>query len=298
MSQDQYTDAMREHIEELSAAYALGALSDDEAGLREFEQLVEAGDPVLSKSLEHMLGATTLLASAVPQIDPPPALRASILSAVANQKLHVNGKAAQPNVTAPSEDAIRLKKRTRFFIGTSLVAGLLLCYILALNVSNSAKLDRSNDLMRSLLRQTDSLRAVNAEASPKPDNGQQVDEGTSKNNPLNKRFFSMFGDADLKLVTLASTPLGAARQHLFFSPKQKTIYFVYDNEHPMDAAKTYEISAIVGSKAPVSIGTFKIDPKKDPPVYAFATKIRNADSFTISVVNGAVVYAGNMPTGN
>jgi len=39
----------REHIEELSASYVLGSLTEDAEGLKEFESLIESGDPLLSK---------------------------------------------------------------------------------------------------------------------------------------------------------------------------------------------------------------------------------------------------------
>jgi len=289
-------DARREHIEELASAYALGALTE-ETDLREFESLVEAGDPTLSASLEQMLAVSGALAAAVPQVTPPAAIRASLFEAIKNENFQPDNQPARTQNTKPSTDAIRLKRRTRYFIGTSFVSGLIICILVALNVSSSAKLDRSNDLMRSLLKQTDSLRAENI-PNPKPENDSVVPTEESKNNPLNKRFFSLFADPDLKLVTLASMPEGATRQRLFYSPKQKMIYFVYDNTHPIDVAKTYELWAISGGKFPKSLGTFKIDTKKDPPVYGFSLKLKTMpDSFSLSEQNNSdhPIFTGSIP---
>jgi anti-sigma-K factor RskA len=291
------TDARREHIEELASVYALGALTE-EADLQEFENLIESGDPMLSHSLEQMLAVSASLAAAVPQFTPPAAIRASLIDAINNKTYPTETKPPRIENAKPSADAVRLKTRSRYFIGTSFVAGLLICYLVALNVSSSAKLDRSNDLMKSLLKQTDSLRAATTEANPKTENDPSQPGVQPNDNPVNKRFFSLFADPDLKLVTLASMPAGATRQHLFFSPKQKMIYFVYDNSHPMNAGKTYELWAVIGSKAPVSIGSFKIDPKKDPPVYSFPAKLKaKPDSFSISEQHDAdhAIFSGNVP---
>jgi hypothetical protein len=279
-----YSESEREHIEELAAAYSLGALTD-EADLQEFEKLVESGDSHLSKSLELMLGASAALAASVPQFTPPAALRSSLLDSI-NNPTNTAQNGQEPGHNAkPNSDAVRLKTRTRYFIGTSFVASLLICILVAMNVSSSAKLDRSNDLMRSLLKQTDSLRAVIGGPSAKPENDSAGPISESKNDPANSRFFSLFADPDLKLITLASMPSGSSRQHLVFSPKQKAIYFVYDNSHPIDASKTYELWA-TGSRGSVSLGKFAIDLKKSPPVYGFAAKLRSLpDSFSISVEN-------------
>src|SRR5450432_252933 len=106
-----YTDAEREHIEELSSAYVLGALTEDEGGLQEFETLIESGDPVLSKSLEQMLGASVTLAMAAPQIEPPVSIRVSLLDSVSKlQQLPLSKTTTSSKEPVPSEDAIRLKR--------------------------------------------------------------------------------------------------------------------------------------------------------------------------------------------
>src|SRR5450631_910837 len=97
MSNNQiYTDAERGHIEELSSAYVLGSLTEDEAGLKEFESLIESGDPLLSKTLEQMLGASVMFAMAVPSVQPPASLRASLLESVGRSKQSPNAENQKP----------------------------------------------------------------------------------------------------------------------------------------------------------------------------------------------------------
>ena len=303
-----YTDAVREHVEDLSSAYVLGALNEDEAGLREFESLIESGDPFLGATLEQMLEASAALALAVPQITPPAALRSSLLDKVEQlKKTNQNGSGSSTSFDnsrnlLPSEESVRLKKRTRYFIGTSILSGLLLCILLALNVSKSAMLDRSNVLMRALLKQTDSLRQNN-DSNSKTDSLPLTQEVTPKNNEDLNHFFAMFSENDSRLVTLASAPLGSAREHLFFSPKQRRISLLLERLRPLEPNKIYELWATVGNKSPVAIGTFKVDNDKNPSIYTFPTKLKSADSFSISIENGNggstrrgnVVFIGNVP---
>ncbi|MDP4219408.1 MAG: anti-sigma factor, partial [Bacteroidota bacterium] len=221
------------------------------------------------------------------------------------EKLHATHPYQEEAVRQPSPEAAMLKKRTRIFIGTSIFSGLLLCLLLALNVSKSAKLDRSNDLMRALLKQTDSLRQENAGTSTKMENdslhstaetGPGVDQALS-------HFFAMFSENDSRLVTLASSPLGTARQHLFFSPKQRMIALLRENLKALDANKTYTLWATVGGKAPIAIGNFRVDSKKNSPILTFPTKLKTADSFSISIESGNgggnnrgnVIFTGEVP---
>ncbi len=299
-----HTNAELEHIEELSSAYVLGSLAEDEEGLREFESLVESGDPVLSRTLEKMLGASVMLATAVPQIDPPASIRASLLENLGKLPQASDG-IVENQKPIPSQDALRLKTRTRYFIGTGILSGLLICGLLAINVSSSAKLDRSNDLMKALLRQTDSLRQLTGSENTAHQNDSLPAAApvSPKDNPDLRSFFAMFGQPDSRLVTLASAPLGTTRQHLLFSPKQRMVSLMRENLRPLDANKTYELWATVGNKSPVAIGTFRIDQKNSSPVLNFATKLKAADSFAISIEpgagssvrKGAVIFTGEVP---
>jgi anti-sigma-K factor RskA len=304
MSNDHiYTDSEREHIEQLSAEYVLGTLTEDEEGLKEFESLVESGNPVLSKTLEQMLAASLSLAMAVPQVDPPAGIRSSLLDKI--EKTKQNIPSAEDHSKIPSQDAVRLKRRTRYFIGTSVLSGLLLCLLVAMNVTSSAKLDRSNVLMKGLMHQIDSLRAINSSetASKQTDSLPAATAPAEKENPELGGFLAMFGENDARIVTLASAPLGTTRQHLFFSPKQQRVAVLREHLPPLEGNKTYELWATVGHKAPIAIGTFRVDSKKTPSIINFSTKLKAADSFAISIEpgsvgdtrKGSVIFIGSVP---
>src|SRR5439155_5869807 len=126
----------------------------------------------------------------------PPSIRESLLASASVQKISTGGK--PPLVDERTLDTLRLKKRTRVFFGVGILAGLLICYLLALNVSSTAKLERSNDLMRQLLRQTDSLRTLGGFAADiNPASARGGEEAEQKINQ-SRQFFTSFGDPDLK----------------------------------------------------------------------------------------------------
>ncbi|MEI8134896.1 MAG: hypothetical protein WCH46_07425 [bacterium] len=290
------SEMTNEHIEELASVYALGAIGDHESDLLEFERLVESGNPILSKSLEEMLEASTLLAVAAPQILPPPDLRANILKTIQKEPNNRADSKEAYDSEAVKISARRLKKRTRGLIYTLLISGLLVSYLLSLNVTNSAKLDRSNGLMKALLRQTDSLRSVlDPDVKSSIDSIQPVVESLAK--VSDKQFYTLFDDPDLRLVTLASMPSGANREYLFFSRKHNLIYFVVNSAHPMNASKAYTLWANIGSRSPLVIGSFRIDSKKNEPIYGFPSRLKNMPvGFFITEENNAdhVIFTGDV----
>lgn len=309
LQENNYSDSEREHIADLASAYALGALWGDDEALQEIETHIESGDPVLAASLEQMLEASMVFAMAAPQVSTPASVRTALLESVEKLKTSTNGKATKaqyddlrkPN---PSQDALRLKKRTRYFIATSILSGFLLCTLIAMNISKAAKLDRSNDLMKALLHQIDSLRDTRGITSPAAENDPLVETAAPLSTTSDvDHFFAMFAAPDAHLVTLVSSPSGAARQHLIFSPKQKTISVMREKLRPLAAGQTYELWATVGENSPIAIGTFNVGSKNDPPVYTFSTKLKNVDSFAISIEkgngggtrNGKLIFVGNMP---
>src|SRR5678816_4120596 len=69
-----------ERIESLAAAYALGALPETEPDFKEFEALLESGDPFVGHTLEGYFNAVSLLADLAPQVNAPSSLRAGLLT--------------------------------------------------------------------------------------------------------------------------------------------------------------------------------------------------------------------------
>ena len=75
-------DAGRDRFEDLAAAYALGALGDEER--REFEAYL-AEHPQLQAEVEELGEAARLLALAPPEYEPPPDLRRNLLKRVGGE---------------------------------------------------------------------------------------------------------------------------------------------------------------------------------------------------------------------
>jgi hypothetical protein len=121
-------------IESLARAYVLGDLSEGSDEYTQFESLLEAQDPVLMQSLEALFKRSVALGAAV--------------------------RYGEEESDIPNPLAGKVRSKNRQLIVISLVAGLLICLLLAMNVSKSAKLDRSNDLMKGLMSKVDSLSRI------------------------------------------------------------------------------------------------------------------------------------------
>ncbi|HYM20051.1 MAG TPA: hypothetical protein VEW28_03495 [Candidatus Kapabacteria bacterium] len=126
-----YSNAEQNEIESLAKAYVLGDLVEGDQEYIRFESLLDARDPVLMKSLESLFERSVALGAAV--------------------------QYGSTGETAPNPLQQKLRSKNRLLVIISVVAGLLICLLLALNVMNSAKLDRSKDLMKALLTKYDSL---------------------------------------------------------------------------------------------------------------------------------------------
>lgn len=121
-------------IESLARAYVLGDLVEGDQEYLRFESLIEARDPVLMNSLEELFKRSVALGAAV--------------------------RYGSEDEFAPNPLQAKLRSKNRMLIVVSLIGGLLICLLLAMNVSKSAKLERSNDLMKGLMSKVDSLSRV------------------------------------------------------------------------------------------------------------------------------------------
>lgn len=274
-----------DRIESLAAAYVLGALPETEPDFKEFEALLESGDPYVGHTLEGYFNAVSLLADLAPQFDAPASLKAGLITkATTYQQNGFSHRLAQSEAdkaALPLERKLKTKNRT--IIGISFVGGLLVCILLALNVSNSAKLDRSNDLMKALLHQTDSLRGLTAattNTAPASTNGDIAEFGIDK--ALVGPVISMFQEGSGRKINL-STHTAPSNDMLYYSPKRKVVVVMRGELAPVDENHTYELWAQVGSGAPKPVGTFRIDANSKQPMYAMATTLDAVDSFSLSV---------------
>src|SRR5215470_10204707 len=119
--------------DELTAAYALDALDDDET--RAYEEHL-AGCAICQDNLAALSGTMVQLAFAAPPVDPPPALRDRILEA---------GRAERGNVV-PLRSRHWRRPTARTTIGV--VAALAACLIIGLGVWNISLSNQLDDAKR------------------------------------------------------------------------------------------------------------------------------------------------------
>src|SRR4051794_12627771 len=128
--------------QELTAAYALDALDDDETQAYE-EHL--AGCEICQDNLAALSGTMVQLAFAAPPVDPPPELRARILEAARAERETVAPVETDNVVELSSRRRMRPSARTAI----AAVAGIAACLVIGLgvwNISLSNQLDNAKRL--------------------------------------------------------------------------------------------------------------------------------------------------------
>ena len=274
----------RERIESLAAAYVLGALPESEPDYQDFERLLEANDPYLNEVLEQYFASSVLLADLAPQHDAPAFVKEQILSSASAYKQNgFSERLTQYDAdkqALPLERKLRTKNRT--IIGVSLISGIIICLLLAMNVSNSAKLDRSNDLMKALLHKTDSLQALSTGTTTNIPGTSTSVNTIGIDGALVGPVISMFQEGSGRKITL-STLTAPGHDLLYFSPKQHVVVVMRGELPPIDENHTYQLWSHKGSGAPQSVGTFRVDATSKQPMYAIATNLDAIDSFSLTV---------------
>lgn len=287
----------RERIEELAAAYALGALSDDEPAMQEFEQLVESGDPYMAETLETMLDASAVLAFAAPQEEPRDAVRSELLSRIQLTKQDTRSRGRSRGLGyADSNDAVpfsileqKLKKRTRTLVTVSIVAGLIMCVLGSLLIFRSAEKDAREVAVNDLKKQRDSLFVLMGDMA--------------KTDSAAKAMFALFSEKNSSVVTMASTAEKQPQTHrVYFSREQKKIFVMKESLPPLEKGKVYELWLIKGSEPPMPVGVFDISSKQS--IFSFSAPLDDADAFAVSIEpeggsktpQGPVVMVGKVPS--
>lgn len=286
-----YSQSEREEIEALASAYVLGALTENEGDFARFQALLEAGDPLLATTLEELFESSLVLAESVPEVDAPAHIKSALLAKVASgerdgttERMVAYGRDKAP---VPASMVQKLRAKNRTLIGVSVVGGLLICTLLALNVMKTAKLERSSDLMKALLKQTDSLNHTVREYAV--------------NDSLVRCVLSMLQEENARLVTM-TTPQQPMHHHVFFSPKQKMVVVMREDLPVLDSSHCYEIWAVVDHK-PTPIGNFVVDPKDKEPMYTFKADLASAEAFGLSIEergqtpnpNSPMIFVGEVP---
>jgi anti-sigma-K factor RskA len=286
-----YSQAEREEIEALASAYVLGALTESEPDFARFQALLEAGDPVLVAALEELFEASVIFADAAPTADAPDHIKAGLLQSVA--KAERDGTAdrmvtyGSDKAPIPASVSRTIRAKNRLLVGITVGGGLVICALLAMIVSRTAKIERGSDLMKTMLRQTDSLEHTIREYAV--------------NDSLTRCVLSMLQEENARLVTM-TTPQEPKHHHLFYSPKQKMVVVMREDMPQLDSMHVYEVWAVVDHKH-MPVGSFVVDPKDKEPMYTFSANIASAEAFGISIeTKGAepnpdspMLFAGEVP---
>jgi anti-sigma-K factor RskA len=289
-------DEYRAHLEEMAAAYALGAL-DDPAERTYFEDLIAARDPLALELLGEMFDVSSVLAQTAPQVDAPPSVEEALL-----KKLHHTPKSPDKEIPAPKEHKataiadkpaipgekpayVRMKVKPLIYGG----AALFMMAIIALSVrllNQKGPDEETVAHLTAMTRERDSLLAVLSERSHADTVTQAV--------------FKMLQERNARMVTLVKSQKKDLRQHLFFSPTQKMIVFMDEDMPPPPADSTYQLWQIVEGKT-ISVGT--IDMKKKQDMYDFPAAAEKADAFALTLEakggsaepKGPILFAGVVP---
>jgi anti-sigma-K factor RskA len=218
-----------ERMEELASLYVLGALSEAES--REFTKAL-AANPELREFVARLSAVTAAMSGAVPMVEPPPQLRAKVLSQI-----------------APPQKIVSLPER-KFSLGSWLLGALAICAAilgvvlfaqdarLRQTVGDQAEqIDKLNQLAQSLQSATNELRST-------------VLALQETNRLVNLRVAmlnSLVADAP---KTVAVT--------LWDNQRQDGV-FVAENLKALPADRDYELWVIDENKTPVAAGVFQVD---------------------------------------
>lgn len=289
-------DEYRAHLEEMAAAYALGAL-DDPAERTYFEDLIAARDPLALELLGEMFDVSSVLAQTAPQVSAPPSVEEALL-----KKLHHTPKSPDKPVLAPREHKataiadkpavpgekpayVRMKVKPLIYGG----AALFMMAIIALSVRllNQRGPDEETVAhLAQMTKQRDSLVAAL--------------HGREHSDSVTQAVFRMLQERNSRMVTLVRTKKKDIRQHLFFSPDQRMIVFMDEDMPPPPADSTYQLWQIVEGKT-MSVGTIDMTRKQD--MYDFPAAAEKADGFALTLEakggslepKGPVLFAGVVP---
>ena len=275
-----YTNAEREEIESLAAAYALGAISEHEPEHAKFNELLSANDPLLNELLETFLEDAVLLAATAPQVDAPAFAKENLLTAV--EELGANYSSERLIKYHPEKPPIpvttyqTLRKKNRTIVTILVVTGLLMCMLIAMNVIKSAKVDRSADLLRDAIKQNDSLRALVGTTVSSPQN-------TGGSSGQLERVLDLIGDPATRTVTLTPFTGGSIKQRLFFNSKEHLVVVLRDHLGPLDSAHCYQLWSYNAANVPQAIGSFVVSKTDEHSAYLVESGDVQPSTFAISI---------------
>ncbi len=221
-----------EELRELTGGYALGILSEPER--KEFEAHVSTC-PTCADEVRGLIHVTNGLAYAVPQLDPPAALRARVLKAV-EQSEPLRAIAVKPK---PVGTALPVW----LAVAASLAAVALGLYTLTLReriAGLEARLRDANARVADASQQIAVFRT-------------RIDES--------EQMAAIMAAEDVRRIDLAGqAPARGAAGRAYWSPSRGLV-FTASNLPPPGAGRQYQLWVIPpGKKDPVSAGLLDLDP--------------------------------------
>lgn len=302
-SEENRQNEYRAHLEEMAAAYALGAL-DDPAERTYFEDLIAARDPLALQLLGEMFDVASGLAHGVPQVDAPSGAEASLI-----KKLYHVPKSPEKSVPVPQQPKpggiatsmadkpaaaperrayVPMKLKPYIIGGSALVLMLVIAF--SVRLLNQRGPDEQTIVhLHQLTRERDSLRHHLA--------------ARSHEDTVMHAVVKMLNERTARMVTLEKSQQKNIQQHLFFSPDQKMVVFMDEELPPLPPNKTYQLWQITEGQT-MSVGV--INKSSEQELYDFKAPHTKAEGFAVTLEEkggslepkGPVLFAGVVPQQN
>jgi anti-sigma-K factor RskA len=264
-----------DELRELTGSYALDALSADDRHAIE-EHLQTCAD--CSQEVAALRAVVDGLPYAVPQQDPPAALRERVLRAATGSTV-----VAMPSTRARSKAPAAVP--VWLSIAASLAAVALGLYTLTLRQRIGVLEDR--------------LREANAQV----ERSEKAATLASLRAETAKEMTAVLAAGDVRRIDLVGQkPAPGAAGHAFWSPSRRVLLFSATNLPTLAPGRQYQLWVIPSGGKPISAGMLDLDqqgraltvadsPNADPGTVA----VSEEPSGGVSQPTGAVVLAGTLP---
>ena len=225
-------DALRE----LTGAYALGALGDEEKRALE-AHLTSCAE--CAAEVRAFGDVARGLDRTVPQVDPPASLRGRVIARVENMA----AKSAVPPAVVSPQSTDRFSGAVWLALAASLIAGVLGFY--ALSLRNRVQV----------------LQGELADARQRAAAAEQIVETIQQRAENLQRTSDIVGAPDVTTVTLKGQGAGSAASGLALVSRSRGVVFVAQNLPPLEPGKTYQLWVIPEGQgaSPLNAGIFAPD---------------------------------------
>jgi anti-sigma-K factor RskA len=244
-------ERLTEEIRELSALYALGALTQHEA--RSFELHLRDGCSVCKSELNRLEHAAAGIGLAAEEVETPEYLRDLLLARIERESPApvpvVSPEPNKPVLKAPSQiDESHLEKKGRKSNPNWGLRGVLIILVLT-NLFALIKLrslwSLNTALQTSLSTATDDLRRKLEDQKNKPEDFAQILEVTGK--------------AGMRIAWLAGQPSAQSSSGMLFWDTKQHRYLLMGSFPPIPQGKAYQLWLVTPAKK-ISAGLIKANP--------------------------------------